>query len=191
MGYINRHLKYANSYLSNRRVISISKPNTNIKIKLSTYFIIKDILEIINNNIFLLLSILWCTIIFLYSNQPASISANTSASVGNTLNQIVLFRLIFRIIPIRKCAHMFLYFVLSILLFMNFIDKNKYPRILTLLLAYTYASIDEIHQLFVVGRSGELRDTFIDLCGAIIGVVLISFIYFIINKYKDKTYNIY
>lgn len=151
---------------------------------------IKDILEIIRNNIFLILSILWCIVIFLYSNQPASISAYTSASVGNTLNKLILFRLIFRIIPIRKCAHMFLYFVLSILLFVHFIDKNKYPRILTLLLAYIYAGTDEIHQLFILGRSGELRDTFIDLCGAIIGVFIISFIYFIINKYKDKTHNI-
>lgn len=87
------------------------------------------------------------------------------------------------------CSHV-LYFVLSILLFVHFIDKNKYPRILTLLLAYIYAGTDEIHQLFILGRSGELRDTFIDLCGAIIGVFIISFIYFIINKYKDKTHNI-
>ena len=190
MEYINRHKEYVNSYLSNRRIISISKPKINVKIKLSTYFMIKDILEIIRNNIFLILAILWCAVIFLYSNQPASISSYTSASVGNKLNKLMLFRLIFRIIPIRKCAHMFLYFVLSILLFVHFIDKNKYPRILTLLLAYIYAGTDEMHQLFIIGRSGELRDTFIDLCGAIIGLAIISFIYFIINKYKDKTHDI-
>ena len=47
-----------------------------------------------------------------------------------------------------------------------------------------YASTDEIHQLFVPGRSGMVRDVFIDSIGGIIGVG-ITFIYENIKKKKS------
>ncbi|HIU52150.1 MAG TPA: VanZ family protein [Candidatus Merdicola faecigallinarum] len=36
-----------------------------------------------------------------------------------------------------------------------------------------YAITDEIHQLFVPGRSGEIRDVLIDGLGIIVGIILI------------------
>ena len=47
-----------------------------------------------------------------------------------------------------------------------------------------YACTDEIHQLFVPGRSGMIRDVFIDSIGGIIGISIIS-IYENIKKRKS------
>ena len=47
---------------------------------------------------------------------------------------------------------------------------------ISLLICLIYAFSDEIHQLFVLGRSGEFRDVLIDFCGSILG-------YFIINRF--------
>ena len=38
-----------------------------------------------------------------------------------------------------------------------------------------YASFDEVHQLFVLGRSGEFRDVLIDCIGGSIGALLYYF----------------
>lgn len=69
----------------------------------------------------------------------------------------------------RKAAHMFLYFVLALLLCFAvcFFTRRMRPRIgLTALAALLLAGLDEYHQTLVPGRSGELRDVLVDLCGA-------------------------
>ena len=35
-----------------------------------------------------------------------------------------------------------------------------------------YAITDEIHQIFVSGRSGEIRDIIVDTCGSTVGILL-------------------
>jgi len=42
--------------------------------------------------------------------------------------------------------------------------------IAALLICVLYAASDEIHQLFIAGRSGEVRDVLIDSAGASIGI---------------------
>ena len=37
-----------------------------------------------------------------------------------------------------------------------------------------YAITDEIHQIFVIGRSGEIRDIIIDTCGSTVGILTIN-----------------
>ena len=41
---------------------------------------------------------------------------------------------------------------------------------------FLYACTDEIHQLFIEGRSGEIRDILVDSTGALIGMVLVGII---------------
>ena len=53
--------------------------------------------------------------------------------------------------------------------------------LLSLLICFLYACSDEIHQLFVPGRSGEARDVLIDTLGACLGV---SFYYLVFRKKK-------
>mgnify|MGYP000059507674 CR=1 FL=1 len=50
--------------------------------------------------------------------------------------------------------------------------RQKVHYIAALGFAFCYASTDEFHQLFVPGRSGQVRDVLIDSCGAAIGVLI-------------------
>ena len=84
--------------------------------------------------------------------------------------------------PIRKIMHMFLYFILAILVFhlIGMIQKNKsLSIIITIIICLIYASLDEYHQTFILGRTGQIKDVGIDMIGTIIGC-------FLYNKYDKK-----
>lgn len=69
----------------------------------------------------------------------------------------------------RKAAHMFLYFVLALLVYFAvccFFRQARLRMGLTALACALLAGLDEYHQTMVPGRSGELRDVLVDLCGA-------------------------
>jgi len=68
-----------------------------------------------------------------------------------------------------KTLHLLEYATLAILIFYALLKKKE-----TIIFAYLYALSDEIHQTFIVGRSGRLRDTIIDLIGIIIGLFLLK-----------------
>ncbi|MFR1872919.1 MAG: VanZ family protein [Coprococcus sp.] len=53
-----------------------------------------------------------------------------------------------------------------------------------MLSAALYAVTDEIHQLFVPGRSGQITDVILDSCGGLIGAVLSATILYLIRKRK-------
>ena len=57
--------------------------------------------------------------------------------------------------------------------------KNIYT--LTILISVLYSTTDEFHQLFIVGRSGEIRDVLVDFMGSSIGIFIISSIYSLKN----------
>lgn len=67
--------------------------------------------------------------------------------------------------------------------------KNGLTAICT---AVIYAATDEIHQLFVSGRSGRITDVLIDGCGAVAGTLIILLISRIIVMCRKRklTYNI-
>lgn len=77
--------------------------------------------------------------------------------------------------PIRKYAHMFLYFILSILSFLllyQIFDLKPVTVIYTIIFCIIYAITDEIHQLFIPNRSGEILDVIIDTTGAILFLII-------------------
>ena len=84
----------------------------------------------------------------------------------------------------RKCAHAFEYFVLGILLlnvirqFWPTMREKKWARYwyLAVVGAFVYAVTDEVHQVFVSGRSCELRDIIIDTVAASVGVGMVMLI---------------
>jgi len=80
------------------------------------------------------------------------------------------------VVYVRKTAHFTLYFLLG-LFFISFLKEfdfnNKKLIIYTIIFVFIYACSDEIHQLFIPGRSGEILDVLIDTTGG----VLSSFIY--------------
>lgn len=118
--------------------------------------------------------------IFVFSNQDSSVSSRQSGtivdfieSLGSSLDEDLLTFLT------RKAAHIFVYFVLGLLVY-NLLRTYgmgaKKTIVFSALMAFGYASFDEIHQLFIPGRSGELRDVLIDTMAASVGVVLYALI---------------
>lgn len=136
------------------------------------------------SKIHLLLPLLWMAVIFMLSHQSASISSGQSGvfveqlrHIAPSVDQQLLTFLV------RKGAHIFAYFVLGILTFNALwrVDLSKlkfnYPVGLSIIVCTLYAVSDEFHQLFVSGRSGEIRDIIIDSCAATVGVFIISIFY--------------
>ncbi|HAZ36664.1 MAG TPA: teicoplanin resistance protein VanZ [Clostridiaceae bacterium] len=109
-------------------------------------------------------------------NLLGKIGVNISSSMGISVANFI----------VRKTAHVTEYFILFMLLYFGFKRtylKNIiiYPAIITIL----YSISDEFHQLFIEGRSGRIKDVFIDSIGVLIGLLIIG----IKNKVKEqKTY---
>lgn len=145
--------------------------------------------------IFSVLIIIWMVIIFCLSNQPALDSTELSDGfISNTIGNV--YRLFDKDIssddlkvikvkytyPVRKMAHFTIYMILGILVSLLICRFNIsfYKCIfISLLVCLLYSISDEIHQLFVFGRSGEFRDVCIDTLGSFIGI-------FVFNKLLKK-----
>lgn len=87
---------------------------------------------------------------------------------------------------VRKTAHMSIYFVLGIFSYLTFVSYNTVKYFLRVLISFgvcfLYACSDEIHQIFVDGRSGEIRDVLIDSTGALASIIIITLIVRLIPK---------
>ena len=134
-------------------------------------------------------------LIFWFSNQNGTISSEMSDGLisevvkfieiilKNSLdNEKIIETFVFLI---RKVAHFFLYFVLGIL-WMNLLKEHRVSLgkqvIYSLLFCIMYACSDEIHQLFIPGRSGNIIDTMIDTTGSLCSIITI----YLFKKYKNK-----
>ena len=132
------------------------------------------------------LTILWMTLIFMFSNQQSTKSTEKSQSlIRNTIvrvyklfdsnisdermNEIVDFWEV----PVRKLAHFTEFFILGVLVFFTFRAFNIKDIYLMILFCFIYACSDEVHQLFVVGRDGNIIDTLIDGFGSTIAILLL------------------
>jgi VanZ family protein len=73
----------------------------------------------------------------------------------------------------RKGAHFFSYLVLGVLV-MNALRRSGVEGfrlcIFALGICVLYAISDEVHQLFVHGRSGQVTDVLLDSVGAVVGI---------------------
>lgn len=136
----------------------------------------------------------WMALIFFLSHQPASVSSGLSSGITEFLLEMVN-----SIFPdsdagveqfhtfVRKNAHFIAYLILGFLLVNavgNWRELSGRAMLVSFIVAVLYAASDEFHQLFIDGRSGELRDVGIDSAGAAAGVVL----YWALNQsiYKHK-----
>ena len=142
------------------------------------------IIKIINISLLLL-----CMIsIFLFSSQDRDTSTNTSVETTKVIVTSVkvdeekadyIADNYFRVI--RKSAHIIEFFCLGVLV-INVIKDYKSINykwlLLGLLFCMLYAISDEIHQLYVPGRSCEFKDMLIDTIGSGIGII----IYYLIGR---------
>lgn len=144
------------------------------------------------------LMVLWMGLIFYFSSQSGEVSGEQSDMLKETLeNNIPYLGNIFEgmgsywIVTyiLRKTAHMFLYFVLTTISYivMNFKyeDFNKSVK-KAVAISIIYAATDEIHQLYVPGRSGALSDVWIDSIGVFLSVIMISLIKLFKLKIRKK-----
>lgn len=90
---------------------------------------------------------------------------------------------------IRKTAHFTEYAILGFLIYLV-VQMYVSKRLISFFCAWgfsvLYAASDEIHQLFVSGRSGQIKDVCIDAAGACAGVLACIFILFILFLVKNK-----
>ena len=133
-----------------------------------------------------ILLVLWCLLIFYFSNQNGNVSEASSSHVIDFINKILsinLYEFKYSIFIVRKLAHMFLYFVLYLLSF-NFFKsfKSKKYYLYAFIFCLLYAISDEVHQLFINERTFKVFDIVIDMGGSSIGYFLLK----IINKIKIK-----
>ena len=99
-------------------------------------------------------AIIWMIFIFFLSSR-----STTGVFSDDPLWRILIF----------KYLHLIEYAILGSLIIM----ANQKVR-LTILIGYLYACTDEVHQLFVPGRTGKITDTLVDLIGIIIGIFIIK-----------------
>lgn len=145
--------------------------------------------------VFIIGAIVWMMIIFFMSNQTASVSLNMSGSVIDILNNIPIAGDLLKDILksnsaqfiIRKAAHMFSYGMLAILCFIIVYELkrcSKKAMYIAFFITFVYACTDEIHQLFIPGRSGRATDVIIDCIGAFIGLIVVNSIVRVTRKNK-------
>ncbi len=137
--------------------------------------------------------IAWMGLIFYLSHQPATVSNEISTGVTE-----IVVKIVGKVIPygnfdigsfnhiIRKNAHFFAYLVLGILV-INALRKSGVHGyrsiVIALVICVLYAVTDEVHQLFIPGRSGELRDVLIDSAGASVGIGVYLLIFRVVKSY--------
>lgn len=143
------------------------------------------------------------TFIYYMSSQTANDSSQTSRlfieffaklfvsdfeklSVSEQATIISSFQFI-----VRKGAHFSIYAILGGLSYLSVVTYNRFPfklrSVISACICFVYSISDEFHQSFVPGRSGEIRDVCIDLCGSLVAIILLTFI-FKYSKFKFIKY---
>jgi len=134
--------------------------------------------------------LIWMRIVFGFSGDTGEVSAGLSTRIAMLFSKKENVILVLEPI-IRKLAHLSEYALGGILfygLFLTFNISSKKQVIFSVLIGFLYSVTDEIHQLFVPGRSGKIEDVVIDTLGVILGVCLLLFIVKIVQTYKSKNY---
>lgn len=123
-------------------------------------------------------------LIFGFSSQDGEESGGLSSNIAEFIlkqvhheeienRQIILKRIES---VVRKIAHFSIYtlvgFLLMALISTYDLEENK-RIIISLCIGVLYATSDEIHQLFVPGRSGQITDVILDSMGVLLGIMLV------------------
>ena len=141
----------------------------------------------------LILVLIGCITIFCFSEFSAGESTKQSKGLtynvikflnGDKLNEKELTKLTKKVNPlVRKIAHFSIYMILAIFTYMfieelNIKSKSEKERlrkniIYTCIFCIIYAVFDEIHQIYVPGRTGKAIDVIIDTLGSCMGIAIL------------------
>lgn len=147
----------------------------------------------------IILVVLWMGLIFMFSNDTGVASTKKSDGVIVRTVQRIIRRdltseekhkvLKYFVVPVRKGAHLGVYFILGLLmisLIREYLDINNKSLLIALFICILYACSDEVHQLFVVGRSCEVKDMIIDSMGAGLGIIFYYLGYLFRRKHNTN-----
>ena len=132
--------------------------------------------------------------IFVQSAMPDVVSAEESnfivriitgiiekTNIGITNEEMISFL-------VRKTAHFTEYAVFGASIYLTaqqFFFRKWWIAVLSWLAGTLYAVSDEIHQIFVPGRFGQVTDVMIDSCGVALGVLITFLILSAVSKKKS------
>ena len=141
----------------------------------------------------ILTTLIWMIVIFRFSMDTGASSHELSDFCVRVFNKAVYYftgkDLRISITPehysmielfFRKLAHMSIYFVLSInvmIVLFTFNIKMRWRMFLSAFLCFLYACSDELHQMYVDGRTASFFDCLIDTSGALFGIVAALVLY--------------
>lgn len=144
---------------------------------------------------------LWMALIFTLSAQPAAESSELSGGLIRAVAEVVMpgfngmdaaaqGALIesFQHVA-RKTAHVLAYMMLGILsmaAFLRYPLKMRTRAVSSLALCMGYAVTDEMHQLLIDGRSGQLSDVLIDSAGALMGIGIAWLVFSVRTRHKNR-----
>ena len=116
--------------------------------------------------------------IFMFSQQTGNESSGMSSNVVHFLQNYFPFISNYDLLHtvIRKMAHMSEYALLTgsfLYAYSHYHLSSQKIYFYSLLSTFLYACSDEIHQLFITGRTGQLFDVCIDTCGGRILLLVI------------------
>ena len=131
-----------------------------------------------------LLILIWMFIIFMFSQDTGEISGGLTEKIIVRVTTILTdikedtpeMRDVVNkwMIPTRKAAHYFIYFVLAFLI-MNtlfIMGIKRHTLIITGIICILYAMGDEYHQTFISGRTGQISDVLLDSSAALFSAFL-------------------
>jgi VanZ family protein len=149
--------------------------------RISKMFLMEGTSNNMNNKKLLwMLPASWMGVIFYFSHQPGKESAQMSGWFTKIVEAIAY---VFNIsstevdlhLLVRKGAHFTEFAILGFLLFiaLYFTREKLLPSsIIALITGVLYGVFDELHQLFIPGRSCQVADILIDASGILIAILL-------------------
>lgn len=151
--------------------------------------------------VFLILTICWLVLIFSFSARDADTSGQDSGRIGKLVGECFVpgfqnwskarqNQFVEAVdFPVRKTAHATEYAILGMLVLGTVYDEKKsrgHNFLFPWIFGTCYAATDEIHQLFVPGRSGQIRDVLIDSSGVLAGLLVIYLVMWIRKCKRHK-----
>ena len=79
---------------------------------------------------------------------------------------------------VRKLAHFTEYFILGVLFIFTLREYGIKNVLVPIVFCILYACSDEVHQMFIKGRSPSIWDVAIDSCGSLTSILLLYYFYF-------------
>lgn len=147
----------------------------------------------------LLLIVCWMIFIFSFSNDTGVVSTKKSDGLIIRLVEVISNKELsdsekekwikYLVVPVRKSAHLIVYLILGLLIYSfvrEFLPGNLKAFLLSSISSFIYAGSDEVHQMFVSGRSGQVSDVFLDMIGVLFGIMIFKLIFERGKKYESK-----